>query len=215
MTERKVWRITVALLVAAAWAWGTASVAEGSGQALSAAASTKGTVVSLASAKVDKRWVPSGFDGMPEGDYSPNACESSLAEGLRAAGFAEPRPSLTDAVRAKARELRTVFRRYNDVSSIPNDFAVRMAAVVDPAATALVACGIAVSADRKGAGEPLFHACAQAHCKAVGMRDRQRAATASGARCVDHADRAAGGDEAMRLLCAEMGAQLGGKLSAR
>ncbi|MFA5812472.1 MAG: hypothetical protein WC956_09110, partial [bacterium] len=108
----------------------------------------------------------------------------------------------------------TVFKRYNDVSTIPNDTAARAAAVVDSSASVVLACRAVVDKP----GWRMRHAadsCASARCKAVDTATRRRIATASGTRCGQSGAGNAGGLAAMREVCSDMAAQLCDRLAAR
>jgi hypothetical protein len=200
--------ILLACLIAASAV--RAKVAEGEGVEIVAPAGAPGApVVVFATEKSAGRWGPSAFNGLLAGDLQQNGCEGAAGEALRSAGFALPGSVVSTEQRREARVLATVFERYSDASTIPNDILSRAAAIVESSAGAVVACGVVVNPPKADGGKA-FGFCATAHCKAIETQGRQRLATASGVRCTPE-----GGPAAIREVCGEMGARLAGKIAGR
>lgn len=202
MGRRPVAFLIVALAMAALW--GRPAVAKASDRALAV----------FASERILGRWVGSSFGTTSAGGASPNDCENEIAQGLSAGGFLVPFEPLSDQQRLEARKFRVVFGRYGDVSTMPNDTAVRAAGIVGGGARAVVACGVK-AAVRKPRQRSAGAICANAECKAVDMAARRRVATAAGERCAERSQGAAGAVAAVRSVCREMGETLARDLSGR
>ncbi|MFH0799706.1 MAG: hypothetical protein V2A66_05950 [Pseudomonadota bacterium] len=165
-------------------------------------------VVVFASEKIMGEWVGSYLGSIAVGTAQPNECELAVGRALEAAAITVSVAPEGEARRRAARGLNTVFGRYGDVSTLPNDIAVKAAFVVDPRAAAVVACGVQIFASKSKAGA----VCAGAGCKAIDTKTRRRVATAAGERCVDDKNSGPRDITAIRDVCGEMGEAIAGKL---
>lgn len=158
----------------------------------------------FASERIMGRWVGSHFGTIATDASSFNECEGELVQGLSSGGFSVPSGAFSVAQGVEARRLRTVFQRYNDVSTMPNDTAIKAADIVGRGVQAVIACGV-VAAMRKPRQRNPGAICANAECKAVDVATKRRVATAAGERCADGPSGSTGAISMIRQVCREMG----------
>ncbi len=171
-------------------------------------------VTFFASERILGSWIKSYFNSIPGGEANFNECEASIGEALASRGYAAAAVSFSEDQRASARRYGTVFKRYNDVSMMPNETLVRASSVVDNSASVVLACRAVVEKPgwrSGGAGD----ACASARCKAVDTASRRRIATASGVRCSQPGEGEGGRIRAIRQACIDMVTQIQGRLAER
>ncbi len=169
-------------------------------------------IVIFASEKLGDEWIETHFNTIPEGRPSYNQCEISLSEVLGGMGFTGAGGEFTGTQREQARKLRTVFRRYRDMSTMANDTAVKASGIVDDEAHAVVLCTAEVGTKRRWRRKGGANSCAEVRCKAVSTLDLSRVATHSIKRCAEGLGTAGAGVEAIRAACSEAGAGLGEKI---
>jgi len=169
-------------------------------------------IVIFASEKLGNDWIETHFNTIPEGKPSYNQCEISLSEALGRIGFTGTGGEFTGSQRKRARKLRTVFRRYKDMSTMANDTAVKASGIVDGEAHAVVLCTAEVGNKRRWHGRGGANSCTEVRCKAVSTLDLSRVATHSIKRCAEGLETAGAEVEAIGAACSEAGAGLGEKI---
>lgn len=174
---------------------------------------SRGKVVIFASEKLGKEWIRSYFNTIPEQTASFNECEISLGTTLEKMGFEYPSPDFTPAQKAGARRLMTVFQRYNDMSMMANNTAVKAARIVDPSAGTVVLCSVNADSKMRWKRSSNVKSCADVYCKAVSMKNSKRLATHSIRRCLTAPEEIYVNIEAIREICAEAGRGIGDKMT--
>lgn len=183
------------------------------------AAENEPAAVVFASERIMSQWVKSYFGAIADGNAQQNECEAAIAEGLGGEGIHISVNPFSETQRRDARKFRAVFGRYGDVSSMPNDVAVRAAAIVNPDAAWVIACGVSTGAKRwRKASIPMN--CADASCKAVDAATKRRIVTAAGRSCISDEGSAAPGTStanvvAIREACRDVGGRLARKMAER
>jgi hypothetical protein len=175
------------------------------------AVTSRGRVVIFASEKIGDEWISSYFNAIPEGGAGYNQCELSLGKTFSALGYEMADEGLTKHQRAEARRLRTVFRRYRDMSSMANDTAVKASDIVDASAEAVVLCTADVGV-RSRWRKQRFKSCAEVKCKAISTANSRRLVTHSIERCAAGPGETAASVEAIRSVCSDAGRAMGEKL---
>lgn len=167
----------------------------------------------FASSRVGSAWTASRFSSIPEQASAPNDCEQQIAEALGPEVVVNWPADFTERQQAEARRLRPVFSRYQDVSAMPNDTAVRAAQIVDPGIALVLACSAGIDAPRKR-GKLAGQSCLQARCKAIDRNSRRRIVTSDLRRCEPLSVEAPARARTMAQLCSEAGHGLAQELSA-
>lgn len=175
----------------------------------------RGRIVIFASERLGRDWIESHFNTIPEGAPSYNQCEISLGTTLQAMGFKNSKQGFTRSERARAKKLRTVFRRYKDMSTMANDTAVKASHIVDSEADAVVLCTVEAGPKRRWRRQSDVQSCAEVRCKAISTSDSKRVAVHSINRCAKGPEEAGASVEAIRSVCSEAGQGLGKKIIER
>ena len=178
-----------------------------------AAAAGRGAAL-FASERVGGKWSRSFFASLPDDSYAPGVCEEVLLETFASAGFEVPAPPFGEETRLEAKKLRTVFQRYHDLGTLPNDTAALAAGAVMPAFGVVVLCGANTSVKKAKKGRPAA-VCAEAACRAIDAGSRQRVATSLGRRCDEGADPREAALSAVRAACREAGSTMAQNLAVR
>ncbi len=167
----------------------------------------------FASSRAGQAWTPSQFSSIAGQAAPPNACEQQIAEALKPEVLVSWPAAFTERQQAEARRLRPVFGRYQDVSAMPNDTAVRAAAVVDPEIALILACSAGMDAPRKR-GKLAGQTCLKARCKAIDRNSRRRIVTADVGRCEPLSAEEPARSRTMSQLCSDVGRNLAQHLAA-
>lgn len=163
-------------------------------------------VVVLASEGVERTWNPSSFIGIATGQLPLNRCEQALADAMQSPLMIASPSEISSQQQTSARSFKPVFGRYNDLSTMPNDTAVRAAKIVDATADTVLACRVSEQTQRprfKRTAEGTI--CVSARCKAIDVGSRRRVATAALDRCGEPRRTSDARSEHFAHLCSEMG----------
>lgn len=171
-------------------------------------------VVVFASEKIAGQWVKSYFSSVSSNEFKFNECENAIGKRFSNEGVAVSSATLTAGQIKEAKALHTVFDRYGDVSAMPNDLAVKAAAIVDENARAVVVCGVTTTSRKGKRGQPSA-ICASAGCEAIDMTTKRRAATAADEKCLAGAEKLSGSVAVIGEVCGVMGEELAVKLKVK
>lgn len=175
-------------------------------------AEARRTVVVFASERIMGDWIGSYFNSISDDDVAFNTCEAVVGQSLREKGFDEVEPSFDAQQKKDARRFKTVFGRYMDVSSVPNNTVSRASEIVGADARYVIACSVLADSGSGKDSAFMYTCCAEGSCKVVDTKTKRRVATASESSCNPNANRTTGSMAAIRAVCKNMGDELGKKI---
>lgn len=165
----------------------------------------------LASEKLMGDWIGSWFKSFDGAGRSPNECEMAISDSLAQKGFVLPSIVITGKQLEESRKFHTVFARYGDLSTLPNDTAIKAAGIIDPRSVATIVCGVRAKPMKNSAGV----ICANVGCKAIDMKSRRRVVAEAAEKCAKGQDRMSTSLAAIKDVCRFAGDNLADKLSQR
>lgn len=168
-------------------------------------------VAVFASEKIMGQWINSYFSSANEGGAEANECEKEIRDAMLDAGINVVPFELNKEGQEKAYALHTVFDRYSDLSSIPNDTALKTAYAVGKNISAAVFCSVVVKEVRKRLRPRML--CAEAGCKVVDASTRLRSATSQDRRCSEPVQDMDSRILMMKDVCRYMGYDLAKKMN--
>lgn len=174
------------------------------------AAEATGNVAIFASEKLFGKRVESFFNSISSDSLKTNECETAAGEKLGEKGFKVVDGPFGPKQIQDARGLKTLIGRYSNISSMPDDTAIKAARVMGDDVLAVIACGVSAAKKGRGLGRLV---CAEAGCKAIDMKSRRRVAWSAGKNCATGNDRTTAGLLAIREACGYVGNELANKLS--
>lgn len=175
-------------------------------------AAGRGPLAVFATEKVMGECVVSSFDSLSKKSSNLNECEKVINRAFANDGFEIKNGGLSDEQKIAAKKFNTVFGRYSDLTSIPNDAAVKAAKISDERARAVVVCSVSAGSKRQLEGEPV---CAAAKCRAIDFAQKKSIATAALNRCVQNSSTSYASVEAIKAACGEAGRMIAQKLAGR
>lgn len=173
-------------------------------------AETERKVAVFASERVMGQWIGSYFSKVGSKEIEPNECESDVQAALQDKGIKVMPFEVDQGNLARAQEIRMVFDRYNDLSSIPNDTLLKAARVLGGEVSFAVACNVAFKDIKKRGTSKMF--CAEAGCKVVNAKTRLRIATSQEKWCIKAAPVSDARVIMLRDMCRFVGDDLAKKM---
>ena len=154
---------------------------------------------------IGKRWKGSQFLSLEKGSSTRNECEDAIYGELSRRGITSAQFHFPSERASDIRGLRSVVMRYKDISTIPNDTALRAARMMDPSVRYVVSCGVRARSSREG---NLYNSCSLGKCKVVDSVTKNRSLTAADSVCSSSSDEGDAFLNSIGGVCRTLGARI-------
>ncbi len=154
---------------------------------------------------IGKRWRGPQFLSLDKGSLTRNECEDAIYGELSRRGISSTQFHFPSERASDIRRLRSVVMRYKDISTIPNDTALRAARMMDPSVRYVVSCGVRARSSREG---NLYNSCSLGKCKVVDSVTKNRSITAADSLCSSSSDEGDAFLNSIGGVCRTLGARI-------